>query len=261
MKKQERERNKNKKQGGRAVKSHVEIPALEGAALLSCRASHSSREYLAHGDTFLCQHPAKVAPRTDYPTRAALAPGPAVPGRGVPASSAGSTGSCSSSWGSSGGVPSFPGAGAWGKMGKLLLFAVCWRVFCDGTRRFWSLQILGCLRCRAPSAPGRERDALVTALPPLPPLSSGRMLKPKADASLAGKWPKLPQWWRRSPKGTTSPPISCSGRRLQGTVLPMGEGAGTRWGQEKGGVATTLHLLQNDSGGCCPHWAQGQTAA
>lgn len=62
--------NKNKNQGSRAVKSHVDIPALEGAVLLSCRASHSSREYLAHGDTFLCQHPAKVAPRSDYPTRA-----------------------------------------------------------------------------------------------------------------------------------------------------------------------------------------------
>lgn len=26
------------------------------------------------------------------------------------------------------------------------------------------------------------------------PLSSGRMLKPKADARFAGKWPKLPRW-------------------------------------------------------------------
>lgn len=47
--------------------------------------------------------------------------------------------------------------------------------------------------------------------------------------------------------------ISCSGRRLEGTVLPKGEGTGTWWGQEQGGVATVLHLLQNDPGSCCPH--------
>lgn len=52
--------------------------------------------------------------------------------------------------------------------GEQLVFAICWRFFCAGTQRFWSLQILGCLRCRAPSGPGRECDALVTALPPLP---------------------------------------------------------------------------------------------
>lgn len=56
------------------------------------------------------------------------------------------------------------------------------------------------------------------------PLSSGRMLKPEADASLAQKWPKLPQCDLTQPHLH----ISCSGSRLQGTVLPMGQGTGTQ---------------------------------
>lgn len=134
MKKQEKVGNKNKKQGSRAVKSCVEIPALEGAAPLSCRASHSSRrEYLAHGDTFLCQHPAKVAPRTDYPTRAGHGRRrslPALPCQGEgclpPPQGARAAAAAPVLLGSFGGVPSYPGAGSWGKMrvnSSFLLYA------------------------------------------------------------------------------------------------------------------------------------------
>lgn len=176
MKKQERGRNENKKQGSRAVKPRVEIPALEGAAPLSCRASHSSREYLAHGDTFLCQHPAKVAPGTDYPTRAGHGCRrwlPALPcqGEGCLPPLQGARAAAAAPvllgefWG---GFPhsQVHGGGEMRVNSSFLLFAGGF--FCDGTWRFWSLQILGCLRCRAPCAPGRECDALVTAVPPLP---------------------------------------------------------------------------------------------
>lgn len=149
----------------------MEIPALEGAALLSCRASHSSREYLAHGDTFLCQHPAKVAPRTDYPTRAGQGCRrslPALPCQGGAACLLCTAAAAPVLWDTSGGSL-IPRCRCMGKNeGEQPLFAVCCRDFCDGTWRFWSLRILGCLRCRVPSAPGRECDALVTALPPLP---------------------------------------------------------------------------------------------
>lgn len=158
----------------------------------------------------------------------------------MPASSTGNTGSCSSSCAPGGvsGGSLIPRCGCVVENeGEQLLFAICWRVFCDGTWRFWSLEILGCLRCRAPSAPDRECDALVIALPPLP-LSSGRMLKPRAEVSFAEKWPKLPGGGDVHPKEQPHLHTSCSGRKLQGTVLPTGEGTGTRWGQEQGEVAT-----------------------
>lgn len=176
----------------------MEIPALEGAALLSCRASHSSREYLAHGDTFLCQHPAKVAPRTDYPTRAGQGCRRSLPA--LPCQEGAACLLCTAAaapvlWGTSGGGPSYPGAGAWGEMrvnSPFLLYAAGIFVMGHGDFgpcEFWAVSDAG---FHLPLAGSVMHLSLHCHL--CQPLSSGRMLKPKADASLAEKWPKLPQW-------------------------------------------------------------------
>lgn len=110
---------------------------------------------LARGDAFLPrrQRPAKVAPRRDYPTRAATAAGArsrrsAAPGRGISTSSAGKAGGCSSPSAPGGDFGGCPRPQVWvhgGDEGQHLLFATCCRYFFHETQRFWSLQISGCL--------------------------------------------------------------------------------------------------------------------